>query len=147
MILFKDFHKFSGIAAIYIVTLAGNLIFGNFIPGFIGQPVAHSDGLWNFLGMAVVGLAAVLAGGCPLRQLILCGEGDGDALMTVFGMLAGAALMHNFGLAASSAGVTAGGQWTVFIALALLVIIGAGILAVKNRADQKNGVLAGKTAS
>lgn len=133
LILFKDFHLFSGTAAIFIVTLAGNLIAGKFVPGFTGQPVAHADGLWNFLGMAVVGLAAVLAGGCPLRQLILSGEGDGDALVTVFGMIIGAAFMHNFGLAAGSAGVTVGGRGAVFIALALLVIIGAGSLTVKNK--------------
>lgn len=51
--------------------------------------------------MYAVGFAAVLAGGCPLRQLILAGQGSSDSAMTVVGMFAGAALAHNFGLAAS----------------------------------------------
>ena len=42
---------------------------------------------------------SVLLGGCPLRQLILAGEGNGDSAVTVFGMIAGAAISHNFGMA------------------------------------------------
>lgn len=125
LILFRDFHLFLGFAAIFVVALIGNLATGMFSPGFAGQAVAHTDSIWNFLGMTVVGLAAVLAGGCPMRQLILTGEGQGDALITVFGMAAGAAFMHNFGLAGSPAGVSPAGQWIVFISLAVLLIIGA----------------------
>ena len=51
--------------------------------------------------MAVLGLAAVFAGGCPLRQLILAGEGNGDALITVLGLAAGSIHAY-FGLASSS---------------------------------------------
>lgn len=137
LILFKDFQLFLGIAAIFIVTLVGKLVTGDFVPGFTDQPVAHTDGLWNFLGMVVLGLAAVLAGGCPLRQLILSGEGQSDALITVFGMVAGAAFMHNFGLAAGPAGVSSAGQWTVLIALAVLAVIGGANLAIK-RAGNKD---------
>lgn len=126
IILFKDFHLFYGFAAIFVVALVGNLVTGYFNPGMEGQPVAHVDSLWNFLGMTVVGFAAVLAGGCPMRQLILTGEGQGDALITVFGMMAGAAFMHNFGLAGSPAGVSPAGQWIVIISLAVLFVIGFG---------------------
>jgi YedE family putative selenium metabolism protein len=138
LLLFKDYHLITGIAAILLVALAGNLLTGKFMPGFTGQPVAHTDGLWNFLGMAVLGFAAVLAGGCPLRQLILSGEGQGDALITVFGLIAGAALMHNFGLAAGPAGVSLAGRWTVVLALILLVVIGGANIAVQagNRRKQ-----------
>ena len=61
--------------------------------------------------MYVVGFAAVLAGGCPLRQLILAGQGSSDSAVTFLGMLLGAALAHNFGLvgaAAKAATETAG---------------------------------------
>ncbi|MEW5784200.1 MAG: YedE family putative selenium transporter [Bacillota bacterium] len=139
LILFKDYHLFLGFAAIFVVALIGNLITGMFNPGFAGMPVAHTDGLWNFLGMTVVGLAAVLAGGCPLRQLILSGEGQGDALLTVFGMIAGAAFMHNFGLAASPAGVAPTGQWTTVIALALLIIIGTGVITARKTKPSQPG--------
>jgi YedE family putative selenium metabolism protein len=67
-------------------------------PGFFGQPVAHSSHPWNFLGMALAGLAFALAGGCPGRQLFLAGEGDSDAAVFVLGMIGGAALSHNFAL-------------------------------------------------
>ncbi|ETJ32526.1 hypothetical protein Q604_UNBC13020G0001, partial [human gut metagenome] len=39
--------------------------FGNFHLGFENQPIAHTDGLWNFLGMALAGFCSVLLGGCP----------------------------------------------------------------------------------
>lgn len=121
--LMKDFHLFSGFTAIFIVALVLNLILGNFKLGFTGQPIAHSDGLWNFLGMFLVGYGAVLLGGCPLRQTILAGEGDTDAAVTFFGMLIGAAFSHNFGLASSAEGVTAGGQTAVIIGIIAITLI------------------------
>lgn len=124
VILFRDFNLFWGFLAIFVIALIGNLITGMFNPGFLDQPVAHTDGVWNFLGMTVLGLAAVLAGGCPMRQLILTGEGNSDGLVTVLGLIAGAAFMHNFGLAASPAGVSENGQITVIVAMAILIIIG-----------------------
>ncbi len=126
LILFKDYHLFLGFAAITAVAFIGNIASNQFSAGFAGQPVAHIDSVWNFLGMTVVGLAAVLAGGCPMRQLILSGEGQSDALITVLGMSAGAAFMHNFGLAGSPGGVSPAGQWIVIISLVVLFVIGAG---------------------
>ena len=57
--------------------------------------------------MYTVGFAAVLAGGCPLRQLVLAGQGSSDAGVTVIGMFAGGALAHNLGLAASGTALNA----------------------------------------
>ena len=124
LILFKDTHLFSGLLALFLVTLAGKLIMGYFDAGFLEQPVAHTDGLWNFLGMTAVGWGAVLAGGCPLRQLILSGEGSSDALITVLGLVAGAAIAHNFGLASSPAGATIHGKVALGIIFLLLLLIG-----------------------
>lgn len=124
VILFKDFHLFSGIAALFVTALIGNIITGSFNLGFAGQPVAHSESLWNFLGMGIVGLAAVLAGGCPMRQLILAGEGNTDAAVTVFGLVFGAALMHNFGWAASPAGVSIPAKYMVVVVWLLLFSLG-----------------------
>ena len=100
-VLFQDFKLLYGFVAIFLVVLIGNLVTGNFHPGFTLQPIAHSNHLWNLLGMVLVGWGSVLLGGCPLRQLILAGEGNGDSAVTVFGMISGAALAHNFGLAGS----------------------------------------------
>ena len=85
-----------------VVAFAVNLILGQFKPGFANQPIAHDNHLWNFLGMALSGLAFALAGGCPGRQLILSGEGDGDAAVFVVGMIVGAGIAHNFALASSA---------------------------------------------
>lgn len=95
---------------------------------FAGQPVAHTDGLWNFLGMALVGLGSVLLGGCPLRQVILSGSGNSDAAVTVLGLVVGAAFCHNFGLASSGDGPTMAGRVAVIIGFAVVGAIAAGNL-------------------
>ncbi len=123
MIMFKDSYLLSGFLAILIFAFIGNLILGYFNLGFAEQPVAHTDGLWNFLGMVLVGWGSVLLGGCPLRQLILAGEGNADSAVTVMGSLIGAAIAHNFGLASSPAGATTNGKVAVLICLVLVILI------------------------
>lgn len=123
MIMFKDSHLLSGFIAIIVVALIGNIAFGYFKLGFAEQPVAHTDGLWNFLGMVIVGWGSVLLGGCPLRQLILAGEGNTDSAVTVMGSLVGAAIAHNFGLASSTSGASPNGKVAVFICLAVVLAI------------------------
>lgn len=86
-VMFRDFGLISASWPILIAVIIGNLILGKFNLGFEGQPIAHTDGVWNFLGMALVGWLSVLLGGCPLRQLVLSGEGNSDAAMAVLGML------------------------------------------------------------
>ncbi len=123
MILFRDNYLLLGFISIIVTSFIANLIFGFFNLGFEGQPVAHTDGLWNFLGMAIVGWGSVLLGGCPLRQLILSGEGNVDSVVSVMGMLVGAAICHNFGLASSPAGTTLNGKIAAIICFAFLGII------------------------
>lgn len=124
LILFKQVHLFSGVAALVISAGFVNLILGQFQPGFAGQPVAHTQHVWNAMGMVLAGLAFALAGGCPGRQLFLSGEGDGDAAIFVLGMIVGAAVSHNFGLASSPAGVGPHGIAAVVIGLAVCLVIG-----------------------
>ena len=92
--------------------------------GFADHPGAHTDGLWNCLGMLLVGFGCVLLGGCPLRQLVLSGEGNSDSAVTVLGLVVGAAFAHNFGLASSAAGPTGAGKLAVVIGLAAVALIG-----------------------
>nr|WP_317324690.1 YedE family putative selenium transporter [uncultured Flavonifractor sp.] len=131
-LMLRDFHLLMGFVAIFVAVLVGNLIVGGmglrggFTPGFAGQAVAHTDGLWNLLGMALVGLGSVLLGGCPLRQLILSGSGNSDSSVAVLGMVVGAAFCHNFGLASSGDGPTLAGKVAVIIGLVLVCAIGAG---------------------
>ncbi len=112
------------IAAYAAVALAT----GNFRGGFGGQPFAHGDSLWNVLAMVLVGLCGVLAGGCPVRQMVMAGEGNGDAFVTVCGIASGGALAHNLGLGSSpEAGPTALGRWAVGIGLAVALTYAGGI--------------------
>ena len=123
IIMFKDFTLFTGIFATFVLALIMNLALSKFNLGFADQPVAHTDGLWNFLGMTLVGFGSTLLGGCPLRQLVLSGEGNIDSAITVIGLLAGAAFAHNFGLAASAKGPTSAGQIAVVIGFVVCFII------------------------
>ena len=143
-IMFQDFKLLYGFIAIFVIALVGNLATGSFKLGFQSQPVAHSAHLWNFIGMVIVGWGSVLLGGCPLRQLILAGSGNGDSAVTVFGMMAGAAMAHNFGLAGAAdsvneageyivGGIKANGQVAVFIALAVLLVISLVHLPKKSK--------------
>jgi YedE family putative selenium metabolism protein len=124
VILIKDFHLVSGVAALLVFAFVTNLILGQFKPGFEGQPVAHTAHAWNFLGMTLSGLAFVLAGGCPGRQLFLSGEGDMDAAVFALGMIVGAAIAHNFATASSPSGPGAFGPAAVIIGLIFCLVIG-----------------------
>jgi len=79
---------------------------------FAGQPFAHSDWLWNVVALGLLGLTGALAGGCPVRQLVMAGEGNGDALVCVAGIALGGALAHNWALVSVPAGPDAPGGST-----------------------------------
>jgi YedE family putative selenium metabolism protein len=121
--MFKDFTLLFGFIALIAACIVMNLIVGKFNLGFESQPIAHTDAVWNILGMLLVGFASVLIGGCPLRQLILSGEGNIDSVITVIGMTVGAAFCHNFGLASSGEGSTPNGHIAVIIGLIVVAAI------------------------
>jgi hypothetical protein len=129
LILIRDTHLFSGIAAFFVAALVCNYALGNFSSGlyhwgFEGQYIAHTHQVWNFWGMTLVGLTATLLGGCPLRQTILSGEGDVDTAMTILGFLTGAAFAHNFLLASGPEGVGEFGPVAVILGLVFSLAIG-----------------------
>ena len=146
IILMKNFDLISITAALFAVMAVYNAATGSFHLGFSGQPIAHSQHLWNILGMYVVGFAAVLAGGCPLRQLILAGQGSSDSAVTFLGMLIGAAFAHNFGLVGAAAkaatetepavagGPAAAGKIAVIVCIVVLFVIAGTNLRRKKTA-------------
>ena len=125
VILLRDPTLLTGSVAIFVAALVGNLITGNFNLGFTGQPVAQTNQVWNFLGMFLVGLASVLLGGCPLRQLVMAGEGSSDSAVTVLGLLTGAAFVHNFSLAgnATDNGPNIYGKIAVIAGIVVVLVI------------------------
>lgn len=150
-VLFQDFKLLYGFVAIFLVVLVGNLVTGSFHFGFTMQPVAHSNHLWNLLGMVLVGWGSVLLGGCPLRQLILAGEGNGDSAVTVFGMISGAALAHNFGLAGNpdslneAKELVVGGISNAGKVAVLLGFVVFAVISVMNLPKEETAAVAAKT--
>ena len=140
----KNFDLLTVIGGIFVVMLIFNIATGRFILGFDTPGIiAHSEHLWNILGMYTVGFAAVLAGGCPLRQLILAGQGSSDSAVTVVGMFIGAAICHNFGLAASGTALNAetnevvAGAVPLYGKIAVIIcIIVCFIIAFTNKREQ-----------
>lgn len=137
VILMRNFDLLTVILGLFVVMLVFNVATGRFTLGFDTPGViAHSEHLWNILGMYAVGFAAVLAGGCPLRQLILAGQGSSDSAVTVLGLFFGAALCHNLGLASSgtalnaetgevvAGAVTTNGKVAVIICIIVCFVIG-----------------------
>ncbi len=124
LVLFGQTHLLGGFVALLVFAFLSNLVLGQFKMGFENQPVAHTLHVWNFAGMALAGLAFCLAGGCPGRQLFLSGEGDGDAAVFVLGMIVGAGISHNFGLASSPSGIGPHGVEAVVVGLAVCLFIG-----------------------
>lgn len=122
--LLRNFNMALGVLALGVVVAIGNLLLGNFKLGFDNQPIAHSDGLWNFLSMALVGVCGVFITGCPLRQLVSAGQGSSDAVVSVLGMLIGAAVAHNFSMASSPAGPTEPGKIIIIVGIVVVVMVG-----------------------
>ena len=124
LFLVKDTYLFSGIAAFFVGALIVNLLTGAVNVGFENQPVAHTSTLWNFMGMVLCGIGCTLLGGCPLRQTVLAAEGDTDAGITIMGLIAGAAVSHNFMLASSTEGAGLFGPTAVIVGMIFVCCIG-----------------------
>jgi YedE family putative selenium metabolism protein len=116
--------------ASYAAVLAAG---GAFRFGFEAQPIAHGEWLWNTLALALLGLCGALAGGCPVRQIAMSGEGNGDAFVTTMGILLGGAIAHGLGLASSASGTTAAGRVALVIGLVLVIGYGAGMARLAKR--------------
>jgi YedE family putative selenium metabolism protein len=103
-------------------------------------PLAHGDVLWNLLSLALLGIAGALAGGCPVRQVVMTGEGNGDAFVTVLGILVGAGVAHHAGWVSTfdgpkgPGGATAGGQAAVVVGLVVTLLYGWAVARARTDA-------------
>ena len=123
-ILFRETKMLWGFVAVVAAAAACNVVLTSVTGGaFFKVPIAHTDALWNVLGLFLAGFACVLLGGCPMRQLVLSGEGNSDSAVTLLGFIVGAAFAHNFGLASSGNGPTANGQIAVVIGIVVVTVI------------------------
>jgi YedE family putative selenium metabolism protein len=133
-ILVRRFDLAFGVLGLLLGAFAVNVALGQFKLGWVDQPVAHGDLLGNFAAMGVAGLAAVLMGGCPFRQVIMTGEGDADAAATVLGMIAGALAAHGLGAASSPKGLAPLGWPALFVATVVLLGVGSSFRAARRSA-------------
>lgn len=138
-LFFKDLARISPVLGIFVIMLLFNLVNGSFKIAAFG-PIAHEDTLWNILSMYGVGLAATLAGGCPLRHLVLAGSGSGNSVVVLLGMVTGAAASHNFSFAAAPSSINKLGQVVIggpgiygqiAVIVSLIVLFGIGIWGIK----------------
>jgi len=109
-----------GLVLFLLAAVVTNLVGGRFHLGLYGQPGAHLEYHWSFLGMLLVGGLSVLLGGCPFRQLIKAGEGDADAGLVVIGMLLGGGLVQAWELTGTAAGVPFYGKLAVLAGLVFM---------------------------
>ena len=110
------------------------------------RSTAGSAPMVRFLLGAVMMISALVFLGCPLRQLILAGQGSSDSAVTFLGMLLGAAFAHNFNLVGSAAkaatatdaavpgGPAMPGKIAVIVCIVLLFVIAATNLRRKKAA-------------
>lgn len=134
--LFNDFYLLKGFLGILLGALLANMALGLFKPVAVG-PVAHGNFVANFLGMGLLAFAAILLGGCPMRQLVMTWEANLDSFMAILGMFVGAGLMHTLGLAASPAGVSGGGWAALAVGYVVAFAIAWGFSLI--RATVKGG--------
>lgn len=122
VVLVRRFDLLFAVIGLLVGATIANLALGQYNLGFVGQPIAHTNALGNFAAMTVAGLSAVMLGGCPFRQVIMSGEGDGDATMAMLGMFAGALVAHRFVIASTGAGLS-DKAWPVLAVMAAVLIV------------------------
>ena len=119
-----DFSMFWGVLSVIVFASIANIAFGQYKLGFEGQPIAHNDFVWNFLGMVLAGLCFSLSEGCPGKHLVQAGTGNLSSGVFVIGMAAGAAIAHNFLLASSAKGITEFAPYAVAIGFVFALYVG-----------------------
>jgi hypothetical protein len=68
-----------------------------------------------------------------VRQIVMAGEGNGDAMVGCAGLMFGAAIAHNFGIASTAAsasaagGASTNGAIAVVVLLALVIVYAASV--------------------
>ena len=112
--LFRDFKLLYGFVAIFVVVLVGNLINGSVQAGLHAPAGGAQLACVELPRHGPGGLGLGAARRLPAQdQLILAGEGNGDSAVTVLGMMAGAAISHNFGLAGNADALNEAGEIVV----------------------------------
>lgn len=120
----KKFSMLYGVFALVISATIVNIALSRYNLGFVNQPIAHNEIIFNILSMALAGLCFSLASGCPGKHLAQMGGGSLNSAIFVIGMLIGAAISHNFLIASSPKGVTPNALYAILIGFIVCFAIG-----------------------
>lgn len=90
LFLCRDTYLLHGFLALVFFSTLTNLNAGDYQLNFN----LNTGLIWGFGAMVLIGWASLYLGGCPLRQLVLLGEGKIKALLVWSGMLVGAWFGH-----------------------------------------------------
>ena len=126
-----DFSMLWGAVSVAAFASVVNAALGQYKLGFEDQPIAHTDYVYNFIGMALAGLCFSLSEGCPGKHLVQAGAGNLSSAVFVLGMGAGAGFAHNFMLASSAKGIMQYAPWALALGFAFAIYAG---LAAKRAA-------------
>jgi uncharacterized protein len=136
-------HLYAALALIAGYALPSAFIGKTATWSFDGAPVAHGDALWNLVAAFTLGAVGAFAGGCPVRQLVMTGEGNGDAFATVAGIVVGGGAAHTFGFVSAAAtaehpgGATPAGKIALLAGLAASFLFAATTAASHRATDPK----------
>jgi YedE family putative selenium metabolism protein len=122
MFLIGDMTLLMGFVFLMISALSANVFLGQEHFGI--HIIGSGDAVWSFLALTVVGLASTFLGGCPFRQLILSSQGNTDSVMSIMGIVAGAAISYNYYLAYMADALDRNGKAVILSGLLVLLIIG-----------------------
>lgn len=125
----KNFSMLYGVFALIISATIINIALNRYNLGFLNQPIAHNDMIFNLLSMTLAGLCFSLASGCPGKHLAQMGSGNLNSAIFIIGMIIGASIAHNFNMASSPKGVTPNALYTIVIGF--IICVGIGILNKK----------------
>lgn len=122
LFLVGDITMLMGFMFLVLSAFTTNLILGQ--EHFGVHLIGSDDFLWSFLALGIVGMASVFLGGCPFRQLILASQGNTDSVISIAGIVAGAAIAYNYNLAFTAGSLDFNGKFVVCATLAAILIIG-----------------------
>ncbi|WP_287227370.1 hypothetical protein [Oscillibacter sp.] len=101
-VMLRDFKLLSGFLAIWGTVTIGNLVLGSYSLSALSQPIAHSQYLWSAPGHGPGGLGFHPAGRLPPATVDSGRCGQRRLRRDRPGMIVGAAVSHNFGLAGAA---------------------------------------------
>jgi hypothetical protein len=120
-LLIGDMTLLSGFAAFILAALGANILLGQ--AHFGVHIIGSSNALWSFCALLEVGIACTMLGGCPFRQLVLAGQGNGDSAVALLGIMAGAAIAYNLSFAYVGGSADLAGKAAVIGGIAALCCI------------------------